>query len=203
VSARNIKALTAALVALAAGAAPATPQFEVNPAGLRKAQYMEALMFGRGEIGGAFQLTDQRGVRRALEDFRGRLVLLYFGYTYCPDICPTDLLALKSALERHGDAVQVLFVTLDPERDTAEHLRAYLGHFDPRMVGLTGTPQELRSIADRYKVYYGKVRFNAWGPYFIDHSGGTFLIDREGRYRGNFPAGASAELITRVLEDFL
>ena len=93
-----LRVLTAAL-ALAAGAAPATPAFEIDPAGLRRAQYMEALMFGRGEVGGEFALVDHHGVRRVLEKFRGRLVLLYFGYTFCPDVCPSDLVTLSYVLD--------------------------------------------------------------------------------------------------------
>jgi cytochrome oxidase Cu insertion factor (SCO1/SenC/PrrC family) len=188
---------------VAAGAAPATPLFEVNPAGLRKAQYMEALMFGRGQVGGPFTLTDQSGVRRTLEDFRGRVVLLYFGYTFCPDVCPTDLLTLKALLERHGDDVQVVFITLDPERDTPMQLAAYLPYFDARIVGLTGTVQEVRTVADRYKAYFAKVRVPGSDTYMIDHGAAIYLLDREGRFRGSFPAGASLELMTGVLREFL
>jgi cytochrome oxidase Cu insertion factor (SCO1/SenC/PrrC family) len=198
-----VKTLAAALLAVAAGAAPATPQFEIDPAGLRKAQYMEALMFGRGEVGGLFSLTDQSGARRTLEDFRGRLVLLYFGYTFCPDVCPTDLVTLKALLELHGEHVQVVFVTVDPERDTPAQLAAYLPYFDPRIVGLTGTVAEVRAVADRYKAYYGKVQLKGSASYLIDHSAGIYLLDRDGRFRGSFPAGASLELMTGVLKDFL
>jgi cytochrome oxidase Cu insertion factor (SCO1/SenC/PrrC family) len=191
------------VLAIAAGAVPATPLFEVNPSGLRKAQYMEALMFGRAQVGGPFELTDYRGVRRTLQDFRGRLVLLYFGYTFCPDVCPTDLVTLKTVLARHGKEVDVVFVTLDPERDTPAQLAAYLPYFDDRIVGLTGTPEEVRTVAERYKAYYAKVFPKGSGTYLIDHSAGIYLLDREGRFRGNFPAGASVELMTGVLKDFL
>ena len=200
---RHAKTLAAALVVFAAGAAPATPPFEVNPAGLRKAQYMEALMFGRGQVGGPFELTDQNGARRALEDFRGRLVLLYFGYTFCPDVCPSDLLTLKAMLELHPGELQVVFVTLDPERDTPAQLAAYLPSFDPRIVGLTGTAQEVRTVAQRYKAYYAKVPIKGSDTYLIDHGAGIYLLDREGRFRGSFPAGASVELMASVLKDFL
>jgi cytochrome oxidase Cu insertion factor (SCO1/SenC/PrrC family) len=200
---RHAKTLAAALIALAAGAAPATPQFEVNPAGMRKAQYMEALMFGSGHVGGPFALTDQSGARRTLDDFRGRLVLLYFGYTFCPDVCPTDLVTLKAVLELHADDVQVVFVTLDPERDTPAQLAAYLPYFDPRIVGLTGTAEEVRSVAERYKAYYAKVPVKGSDTYMIDHSAGIYLLDREGRFRGLFPAGASVELMAGVVKEFL
>ena len=160
-------------------------------------------MFGRGELGGPFSLTDQSGARRALEDFRGRLVLLYFGYTFCPDVCPSDLLTLKALLELHAEDLQVVFVTLDPERDTPAQLAAYLPHFDPRIVGLTGTAQEVRTVADLYKAYYAKVAVNGAGSYMIDHSTALYLLDREGGFRGSFPAGASLEVLNGVLKEFL
>jgi protein SCO1/2 len=185
------------LLAVAAGAAPATPLYEVNPAGLRKAQYMEALMFGRGEVGGPISLVDQNGARRTLGEFRGRVVLLYFGYTFCPDICPTDLATLKALLEVHGDRLQVLFVTLDPERDTPRQLASYLGFFDARIVGLTGTPAEVRAVADRYKAYFVKT------GNLVEHTAAIYLLDGEGRFRGSFPSGASVGLMNDVLKEFL
>lgn len=196
-----LRALSAALAVLA-GAAPASALYDVDPAGLRKAQFMEALMFGRGEVGGPFSLVDQRGVTRTLDEFRGRPVLLYFGYTFCPDVCPGDLATLKQVLGAHGEAVQVLFVTLDPERDTPAQLAAYLPHFDVRIVGLTGSVIDVQRVAGLYKAYYAKVRLKA-GGYLVEHTAGIYLLDREGRFRGSFPAGATAELVSDVLRDFL
>lgn len=196
-----LRTFTAALAVLA-GAAPASALYDVDPAGLRKAQFMEALMFGRGEVGGPFSLVDQRGVTRTLTDFGGRPVLLYFGYTFCPDVCPSDLATLKQVLRSHGEQVQVLFVTLDPERDTPAQLAAYLPHFDARIVGLTGTPSDVQRVAELYKAYYAKVPLKA-GGYLVDHSAGIYLLDRDGRFRGSFPAGATAELVSGVLRDFL
>ena len=203
-SARAAKLALAAAVAVAAGAAPATQQlYEVDPEGLRRAQFMEALMFGHASVGGPFALLDQAGKRRSLAEFKGRLVLLYFGYTFCPDVCPTDLAALRDVLQRHADDLQVLFVTLDPQRDTPAHLGAYLAHFDPRIIGLTGSAREVRAVADRYKAYYAKVPLKGSHGYLIDHSAGIYLVDRDGTYRGNFPSGISAELMARVLREFL
>jgi protein SCO1/2 len=198
----NAKTIAAVLLAIVAGGTPAIPLYEVDPAALRKAQFMEALMFGRGQVGGPFSLVDQGGERRTLEDFRGRPVLLYFGYTFCPDVCPTDLATLKGLLDVYGDRLQIVFVTLDPERDTPAQLAAYLPHFDRRIVGLTGTPAEVRVVADRYKAYYAKAPLKT-GGYLIDHSAGVYLLDREGRFLGSFPAGASLELMTGVLKEFL
>lgn len=203
-SARAAKLAAAALVAVSAGAAPATQQlYEVDPSGLRRAQFMEALMFGHASVGGPFALHDQAGQRRELAEFKGRLVLLYFGYTFCPDVCPTDLAALREALQLHGDDLRVLFVTLDPERDTPAQLGAYLAHFDARIIGLTGSAQEVRAVADRYKAYYARVPLKGSQGYLIDHTAGIYLLDRDGTYRGNFPSGISAEVITRVLREFL
>jgi cytochrome oxidase Cu insertion factor (SCO1/SenC/PrrC family) len=204
VSARGVKLALAAAVVVAAGAAPATQRlYEVDPAGLRRAQFMEALMWGHASVGGPFALRDQAGQRRELAEFKGRLVLLYFGYTFCPDVCPTDLAALREVLQQHSDDVRVLFVTLDPERDTPAQLGAYLAHFDARIIGLTGNAREVRAVADRYKAYYTRVPLKGSHGYLIDHSAGIYLVDREGVYRGNFPSGISAELIARVLREFL
>lgn len=197
-----MKLAAAALLVLAAGGVPATQLFEVDGEGLRKARYMEALMFGRGELGGPFALTDQHGERRRLEDFRGRPVLLYFGYTFCPDRCPADLVTLKALLAQHGERAQVLFITLDPERDTPAQLAAYVPHFDVRIVGLTGTAREIRDVAERYKAYYAKASLGAPGAYLVDHSAAIYLLDKEGRYQGAFPPGASLELLSGVLRDF-
>lgn len=196
-----LRALTAALTVLA-GAAPASALYDVDPARLRRAQFMEALMFGRAEVGGPFSLVDHRGRLRGLDDFRGRPVLLYFGYTFCPDVCPADLGTLRQVLNVHGDQVQVLFVTLDPARDTPAQLAAYLPYFDARIVGLTGTPAEVRKMADRYKAYYAQVPLKA-GGYLIDHAAGIYLLDQAGRFLGSFPAGAGAELVNEVLKDLL
>src|SRR5947209_439799 len=103
------------------------------------AQLMDDLMWARGPIGGPFALTDHTGKPRTDVDFRGKLMLIYFGYTYCPDVCPADLTAISSAIDflgRAGDAVQPIFITVDPERDTVEHLADYVTAFHPRLVGL-------------------------------------------------------------------
>jgi cytochrome oxidase Cu insertion factor (SCO1/SenC/PrrC family) len=113
------------------------------------ARMMSELMSGKGPVGGPFTLVDQSGARRSLADFRGKLVLLYFGFTYCPDVCPTDLMAvgnLVRSLGPAGDQVQPVFVTLDPARDTPEVLRAYVASFHPRFVALTGTENEIRHL---------------------------------------------------------
>jgi protein SCO1/2 len=173
--------------------------------GLRKAHWMEDVMFGRAPIGGPFTLTDTKGQRRSLEDFRGRIVLLYFGYTYCPDVCPTDLMQVAAVLSRLGpeaERVQALFVTFDPERDTPKHLHSYLKDFDPRLIGLTGTPEEIATAARLWRVYYAKVPM-ADGNYLIDHTAYTFVIDQEGHYAGVFPPGSEAERMLVLIRSML
>jgi protein SCO1/2 len=197
-----------AAAALGAAAAVAVYAWQHAPGaddGLRKARWMEDVMFGRAPIGGPFTLTDTRGQRRSLADFRGRIVLLYFGYTYCPDVCPTDLMQIAAALSQLGsqaEQVQALFVTIDPGRDTPKHLASYLKDFDPRLIGLTGTPEEIETATKPWRVYYAKVPM-ADGNYLIDHSAYTFLIDREGHYVGVFPPGTGADRMLALIRSML
>jgi len=134
--------------------------------------------------GRELQLTDQFGQRRTLADFRGQVVMLYFGFVQCPDVCPTSLARAADVMQRLGpdaDRVQLLFVTVDPERDTPELLREYLAAFHPRFLGLTGTPDEIAAAAREFKVYYAKVPTG--NSYTMDHSAQTYLIDPQGRLR--------------------
>jgi cytochrome oxidase Cu insertion factor (SCO1/SenC/PrrC family) len=170
------------------------------------ARLMNDLMSGKVPVGGPFTLTDQDGNSRSLADFRGKLVLLYFGYTYCPDVCPTDMLAmgqLIKSLGREGNELQPVFVTLDPERDTREILRSYAPSFHPRFVALSGTEAEIRTVATAYKIFFEKVRPPGSSTYFIDHMAIIFLLDRDGRYIGSFPPGTTAERMTAMVRERL
>lgn len=167
---------------------------------------MYELMSGKYPIGGAFTLTGSTGRRIALEDFRGKLVLLYFGYTSCPDVCPTDLVAIGQALRELGAAaeeVQPVFVTLDPQRDTPALLHEYAAAFHPRFVALTGSEDEIRRVATDFKVFYEKVELPGTKTYAIDHTAYTFLLDREGRFVILFPPGTPAERIIFMLREQL
>ena len=161
------------------------------------------------KFGGPFTLTDHQGERRTDEDFRGRYLLIYFGYTYCPDICPTNLSTMSQALDELGDkaeGVQPLFVSIDPARDTAEVLADYVGHFHPRMVGLTGTEAEIRQVAKAYRVHRSKVVFDKDAPtddYLVNHSSITFLMGPDGGFLSLFPHDTKAEVMTRALEGYL
>jgi cytochrome oxidase Cu insertion factor (SCO1/SenC/PrrC family) len=167
------------------------------------AEVMDILMWNREPVGGPFELIDHSGHARTERDFRGRLMLVYFGFTYCPDVCPTDLQAIGQALDKLGaDAtgVQPLFVTVDPERDTAEHLADYVAMFHPRLIGLTGSVEAIRKAADAYKVYYAKVPLaKDAGDYTVDHTAFIYLMDRDGNYLGFFPPGTLADRMVEII----
>jgi protein SCO1/2 len=170
------------------------------------ARLMSDLMSGIEPVGGPFTLTDQDGARRSLSDFRGRLVLLYFGFTYCPDICPTDLMSVGNLIRLlgpEGDRLQPVFVTLDPARDKPEVLRAYVASFHPSFVALTGTEDEVRRVATSYKVFFEKVRPPGANTYLIDHSAYVFLLDREGRFITLFPPGTPQERMAVMVREQL
>jgi cytochrome oxidase Cu insertion factor (SCO1/SenC/PrrC family) len=170
------------------------------------AELMDAVMWNREPIGGPFALTDQNGTRRTDADFRGKLVLVYFGFTYCPDVCPTDLLQMALAVDQLGQAgemVQLVFITVDPERDTPEHLKQYMPLFHPRFVGLTGDAIAIRAAARAYRVYYKKVEWGDRSDYTVDHSAFIYLMGRDGEYLGFFPPGASAERLVEIIRQRL
>ncbi len=161
-------------------------------------------------IGGPFSLIDQTGKRVTDADFRGRYMLVYFGYTYCPDVCPTGLSVMSQALDilgPKGERVQPIFITVDPERDTPEVMADYVANFHPRLIGLTGSPDEIRAAAKAYRVYYEKVYSqlaqrgetedadlgDPESDYLMSHSASTFLMGPDGRYIRVFAYGTSAE----------
>jgi cytochrome oxidase Cu insertion factor (SCO1/SenC/PrrC family) len=184
----------------------AAPSLAQSPPERSAAELMDAVMWNREPIGGAFALTDQNGARRTDADFRGKLMLVYFGFTYCPDICPTDLQQMGLALDRLGPAgemVQPLFVTLDPERDTAEHLKDYMPLFHPRFLGLTGDAAAIEAAARAYRVYYKKVERDDKTDYTVDHSAFIYLMGRDGEYLGFFPPGTSAERLADAMRPSL
>jgi protein SCO1/2 len=166
------------------------------------AEIMDILMWGREPVGGPFALVDHTGKPRTEKDFHGKLMLVYFGFTYCPDICPTDLQNIGLALDRLGPAgknVQPLFITVDPERDTAAHLAEYITMFHPRLIALTGDAAAIRQAADAYKVYYARITNQAATDYTVDHTAFIYLMDRDGKYLGFFPPGTSPERIAESI----
>ncbi len=170
------------------------------------AEIMDILMWNREPVGGPFDLIDHSGRTRTEQDFRGRLMLVYFGFTYCPDVCPTDLQAIGLAMDKLGaDSanVQPLFVTVDPERDTPAHLAEYVKLFHPRLIGLTGSAEAIRKAADAYKVYYARVDLNKDAGYTVDHTAFIYLMDRDGNYLGFFPPGTSADRMVEIIRPHL
>jgi protein SCO1/2 len=188
--------IAAFCLAAGLGSAQPGPQLQRSPA-----EIVNILTWGREPIGGPFALTDHQGRARRDSDFQGKLLLVYFGFTFCPDICPTDLLSISQAVDllgSDGELVQPLFITVDPERDTVEHLAQYVSLFHPRLVGLTGDGDAIRRAADAYKVYYAKVGIGGT-DYTVDHTAFIYLMGADREYLGFFPPGTSPEKIADAI----
>lgn len=145
-----------------------------------------------------FALTDHNGQPRSLKDFAGKVVVMFFGYTQCPDVCPTAMLELvevKKLLGKQGERVQGLFVTVDPARDTPEVLKAYMENFDPSLLALYTTSEKLQALAKDYKVYYKKVEGPTPTSYSMDHSAGSYVYDPQGKLRLYTRYGSGAALL--------
>ena len=202
----KLRLLFSALLVLIAGLAPACSACAQEPDPPTAARLMDDLMWGRAKVGGPFTLTDHTGHTRTDADFRGKFLLIYFGYTYCPDICPTDLQQIGLAIDKLGTAgaaVQPLFISVDPERDTRDVLANYVVLFHPRLIGLTGTAEQIRAVASAYKVYYAKYKPPEGGDYVIDHTGFIYFMDDAGTYRGFFPPGTSADRMVEIIRPLL
>lgn len=164
---------------------PETPRFKLTD--------VTGASFGKD-----FALTDHNGQRRTLADFKGKVVTLFFGFTHCPDVCPTtlgEMAVVMKELGRDADRLQVLFVTVDPERDTAEVLKRYVPAFHPAFLGLTGSADDIARTAKEFKIFYQK-QPQPNGGYSMDHSAGTYILDGEGRLRlfAQYGIGAPAML---------
>lgn len=185
-------ALFAACAALS-GCAPDGPKFQSSD--------VTGVTFGRD-----FNLMDVNGKPRTLADYRGKAVVIFFGYTQCPDVCPTTLAALGEVMKKLGpdaDRVQVLFVTVDPERDTPELLSKYVPAFDPRFTGLYGDAAATERTAKEFKIIYQKQPGATLGSYTVDHSAGTFIFDPQGRLRLYVSYGQGPEVFAHDLRELL
>ena len=162
---------------------------------------------GRPAVGGPFELIDGDGRTVTERDFHGRHMLVYFGYTFCPDVCPTTLFSASQALDGIGPAlaskVRLVFVSIDPERDTPEVVKDYASHFHPGTVGLTGTPEQVATAARAFRIYYRKAAPEEDGSYLVDHSSILFLMDGEGRYVTHFGHEATADDMAAALKRLL
>jgi len=157
-------------------------------------------------IGGDFTLVDQNGATRHAQDFRDKLMLVYFGYTYCPDACPTALQDMSQAIDLLGekaDAVQPIFITIDPARDTVEQMKLYASNFHPRLIALTGTPEQIADAAKGYRVYYEKGKGIDAENYLMNHTGFIYLMGRDGKYLSHFSPGVTAEQMATAIEKHL
>ena len=157
---------------------------------------------GIAHVGGPFTLTAHTGERISDEAFRGKFMLVAFGFTHCPDVCPAELQVMTAALESMGpeaERVQPLFITIDPERDTPAHLADYMAHFHPRLIGLTGSAEEIAEVADAYHVWYEKVQEGDSTDYVMDHTSITYLMGPDGEFVQHFSFGTSAETLAEAL----
>lgn len=153
-----------------------------------------------------FKLTDMNGQVRTLGDFKGKVVVVFFGYAQCPDVCPTtmtEMAQVKQKLGKDGDKLQVVFITVDPERDTPEIMKAYMGAFDPAFVALIPTPEQLAAVAKDFKVYYKKVDGKTPTSYSMDHSAAQYIYDPQGRLRLYARYGAGVDLMVADIKALL
>jgi protein SCO1/2 len=156
------------------------------------------------DFGGPFTLTDHTGKTVTEKDFEGRYRLIYFGFTFCPAICPTELAKMTKALKAIGptaDDITPLFITVDPERDTADVLGKYIKMFDKRLIGLTGTPEQIKKSAKEYKIYYAKVQDPGMTEYTMDHSSFIYFIDPDNNLRAVFRAEDTAEIMAAKINE--
>ena len=186
--------VSAALVALlCSGCGQTAPKFQGSD--------VTGVPFGRD-----FKLVDHNGTPRTLADFRGKVVVLFFGYTQCPDVCPTTLSELAAVMQKLGadaDRVQVLFVTVDPERDSADLLSHYVPAFNPSFLGLRGDAQSTAEAAKEFKILYQKQPGATPGSYTMDHSAGTFIFDPQGRLRVYVSYGQGPEIFAHDISTLL
>jgi cytochrome oxidase Cu insertion factor (SCO1/SenC/PrrC family) len=154
-------------------------------------------------IGGPFALVDQNGKTVTSDSLKGKPTLIYFGYAFCPDVCPTSLLLMETAVEKLGPEaakkVNLVFITVDPERDTPKLMKGYVENFGPTFIGLTGTTEQIAQVARAYRVYFQKVPGKDGGPYLMDHSSIVYLLDRNGRFVTHFTHEAKAETIAQAV----
>ncbi len=165
---------------------------------------------GKATIGGPFELTDHNGKTVTDKTFAGKYTLVYFGYTYCPDVCPTGLTEMSNTLDILGpDAEKIvpIFISVDPARDTPEQLREYASYFHPRLVGMSGTPEQVAAVAKAYRVYFAKVESKDPDAdpddYSVDHSAVTYLMDPDGEFAQHFSHGTDAETMAKRIKEIL
>lgn len=171
------------------------------------AQVIDQKGSGHARIGGSFELIDHEGQARTEADYKGKFLLVYFGYTFCPDICPTALYNISQALDTLGkksDQLIPLFISIDPERDTVKQLALYKSNFNPRIVMLTGSKEQVEKAAKAYRVYFTKAKPDGTSSdYLVDHSSIIYVMDRQGRFVTSFNHETPSHEIVRVLSPLI
>jgi protein SCO1/2 len=209
VSSRLSRIAVACLVALAAAGGVVAWRLRSLPPGPTAGGAVSA-----AAIGGPFTLVNQAGKTVTEKDFRGNFLLVYFGYTYCPDVCPTELQAMAAAIDELGplgDKVQPLFITVDPARDTPAQLADYVALFHPRLIGLTGSSEQIAAVAKAYKVYFARAdagagssgAAEATSAYLMDHSAFVYLMGPSGQFITLFPGGTSPAAMAAAIRERL
>lgn len=201
----NARAILFVVAGLAIGAAAALTIF---PEARQKLFAPgETVVSGKALVGGPFTLTDESGKAVTDKDYRGRYMLVFFGFTSCPDICPAGLQLISAVLENLGpkaDRIAPIFISVDPERDTPEKLADYVKNFNPRFIGLSGTPEQIDDVAKAYRVYYRKVpNAEVPGDYGMDHTSIMYLMGPDGEFVTHFTPTASVDEITAKLDKLL
>lgn len=195
---RSIVIFAAIVLALAAG---------LGGYALMNRQLPGHLSTGTALVGGPFTLTDQNGRKVSEKDFLGRYMLVFFGFTYCPDICPTELQVMATALDRLSPAmaakIQPLFVSIDPARDTPAAMAEYVAQFHPAIVGLTGSPAQVDAAAKAFRIYYAKAPGGDADSYMMDHTTYTYLMGPKGEFLTVFARGTTAEDMAAAVSKFV
>ena len=151
-------------------------------------------------------LKDHNGQQRSIKDFQGKVVVVFFGYTQCPDVCPTsmqEMAEVKKMLGADGERLQSIFITVDPERDTPEMLKAYMANFDPSFLALVGNAEQTAALAKEFKIYYKKAEGKTPTSYTMDHPAGSYIYDTQGRLRVYYRYGSGAEALAHDVKQLL
>ena len=196
------------IIALAAGVAVAIAAgIWISDLVISKVETRQAQESGTARVGGPFTLVNEAGETVTEADFRGRYMLIYFGFTFCPDVCPTELQVMASAIEAlgaRGENIAPVFITIDPERDTPDVMARYVALFHPRLTGLTGTPEQVGAAAKAWHVFYRKVADESSSEdYTMDHSSIVFLMGLDGEYLKLFAPGTSPDKMAEDIAAFL
>lgn len=201
----NARAIVVVIVGLLLGLGAALALF---PQARERLMPSATTTSGKALVGGPFSLTGDTGKPVTDKDFRGRYMLVFFGFTSCPDICPAGLQLIAAALDNlkgKADRIAPIFISVDPERDTPEKLDSYVKNFSPRFIGLTGTPEQIAAVAKAYKVYYKKVPAADGNPgdYGMDHTGIIYVMDPDGNFVTHFTPATSVDEMTAKLDKIL